>query len=117
MIYSCFDPRSGMYHYFENRLQVQVNADLPVPKLPPSAGKVGVPSIDAGRPLPRDARPIGEGRQAKGIIVACGFGSRNGNGALGASEGTISEGWEWTKAGGWKWIVGGAVAIWVLRRI
>lgn len=115
MIYSCFNPNSGRYRYFEDTRQIQVNADLPVPKLPPPAGKIGVPAIDAGRPLPRDARPVGEGWHAKGIVVRCGNGS-SGMAGLG-TEGTPVEAWEWTKAGGWKWIVGGAIAIWIVRRL
>lgn len=112
MIYSCFNPHTGLYRYFENTKQIPVNADLPVPRLPPPAGRVGVPSIDAGRPLPSDARPVGEGWNARGIIVNC---SRSGAVAFG-SDGTPSEGWEWVKAGGWKWILGGAAAIWLVRR-
>ena len=50
MIYSCFVPERGTYDYYENSLQIQLNADLPVPKLPPDTGKIGVPAIDAGRP-------------------------------------------------------------------
>jgi len=111
MLYSCFNPASGLYDYFQDGKQLAINADLPVPKLPPMAGKIGVPAINAGRPLPQDAKPAGQGWHAKGLIVQCG------RGALGASDGTPSEGWDWFKSGGWKWVLGGAVAIWIVRRI
>jgi hypothetical protein len=71
MIYSCFVPERGTYDYYENSLQMQLNADLPVPRLPPDAGKIGVPAIDAGRPLPSDARKTGEGWHARGMVVNC----------------------------------------------
>lgn len=83
MLYSCFNPEVGLYDYFEDDAQRAINADLPVPKLPPIAGKVGVPAIDAGRPLPSGAKPAGKGWHAKGVVVQCGRGSRVVNGGLG----------------------------------
>lgn len=72
MIYSCFDQPSGLYRYFEDNRQIPVNGDLPVPSyLSSRATKLGVPSMEAGRPLPSDAREIGNGLQARGMVVAC----------------------------------------------
>lgn len=75
MLYSCFDSKSGLYDYYADKLEIPLNADLPVPSMPSPAGKVGVPAIDAGRPLPGDAKHIGRGWHAKGMIVQCGRGS------------------------------------------
>ena len=116
MIYSCFNAQKALYDYFEDGRQLPINADLPVPRFTVMAGKIGVAAIDAGRPLPSDARPAGQGWQARGIIVQCG----HGNGMQGLSgfgvDGSPSEAWEWTKAGGWKWILGAVVAVAVILR-
>lgn len=73
MIYSCFDQKSGQYRYFQDTHQIPVNGDLPVPNyLKNRATKLGVPALEAGRPLPRDARPVGRGLAARGMIVHCG---------------------------------------------
>lgn len=71
MIYSCFNAPLGMYEYFEDNRQHPTNGDLPVPKLPPQTGRIGVPAMDAGRPLPRDAKRAGTGWEARGMIVNC----------------------------------------------
>jgi len=85
MIYSCFDQPSGLYRYFENSHQIPVNGDLPVPTyLSSRATKLGVPSMEAGRPLPSDARQIGTGLQARGMIVSCGQRSASSVSGLGA---------------------------------
>lgn len=72
MICSCFNPKSGQYDYFETKTTYPFNSDLPVPQLPSTAGRVGVPAIEAGRPLPRDAKPVGSGWSARGVLVRCG---------------------------------------------
>ena len=75
MLYSCFDPKRALYRVYADRRDEQVNADLPVPSLPPDAGRIGVPSIEAARPFPRGARFVAESWQPRGIIVRCpGFG-------------------------------------------
>lgn len=71
MIYSCFDDKSGLYSYFEDKEEHPINADLPVPKFTRTAGEMGVAAIDAGRPLPSGARRVGRGWQARGRIVNC----------------------------------------------
>lgn len=73
MIYSCFDQRSGSYRYFEDAHKVPVNGDLPVPHWlkAKTANGIGVPTAEAGRPLPSDAKFIGTGLSARGLIVRC----------------------------------------------
>jgi len=79
MRYSCFDAAGGSYRYFEDNAQLAINSDLPVPSLPRSAGRVGVPARESGRPLPRAAKEVGRGFFATGVIVNC----RSGSSALG----------------------------------
>jgi hypothetical protein len=71
MIYSCFQQAGGVYAYFEVPGEIPLNADLPVPRLPAPTGNIGVPSIEAGRPLPANAKFIGTGWHAKGMIARC----------------------------------------------
>ena len=111
MNYSCFDQKSGLYDYYADATELAINADLPVPQLPSVAGKIGVPSIDAGRPLPAGARPVGRGWHARGIVVSCGRGSQ-GLGAVPSVSGAI----DWVTAGGWKWILGGAAIVWFVSQ-
>jgi len=94
VIYSCFDPTAGLYDYYENGDGYPINGDLPVPKLPAPAGKIGVPAAQAGRPLPRDARHVGRGYTARGMIVECGR-----SGALSGEPAAST----WPPA--WKWAV------------
>lgn len=105
MIYSCFDPVSGLYDYFENSQMLPINADMPVPVLP-KATQLGVASIEAGRPLPSDARRVGRGWHARGQVVKCGRGP---TGALG----TLDLGVSWI---GWK-LMGAGVATYAAWRI
>jgi len=72
MIYSCFQQTPGMYAYFEGPGDIPINGDLPVPKLPPAVGGIGVPSIVAGRPLPAGSKYVGSGWHARGMLVKCG---------------------------------------------
>lgn len=109
MIYSVFNDKRGVYAYYEGPAEIPINADLPVPRLPPVSGKIGVAAIVAARPLPPEARFIGEGWHARGIV------SRQG-GAIGAVP-SAGEAWDWVKGGGWVWLAGGALAIGVMRRI
>lgn len=72
MIYSCFDQHSGRYNYFRDAKQIPINGDLPVPNfLKGRATKLGVPALEAGRPLPSNAQPFGSGLAARGMIVNC----------------------------------------------
>ena len=76
MIYSCFDQQTGHYRYFEDSRTVPVNGDLPVPTWLKGrvANGIGVPTAEAGRSLPSDARPAGTGTAARGLMVQCGGG-------------------------------------------
>lgn len=72
MIYSCFEPKSGLYDYFETADRIPINADLPIPKLPQGVSGIGVPAIEAGRPMPFNARHVGQGWHARGMLINCG---------------------------------------------
>lgn len=86
MIYSCFDDARGVYRYFQDGDNRPINADLPVPSFR-SRTKIGVPAIEAGRPLPSAAQPIGEGWHARGMVVRCGSASSfSGLGAMPSSQ-------------------------------
>jgi hypothetical protein len=116
MLYSCFNPASGLYDYFKDNRELPINADLPTPSMPNVAHKgIGVAAIDAGRPLPSDAKPAGRGWQARGIIVRCGRGAMGG--ITDGGPGSLGAAWQWVTDGGWKWLAGGALAVWVVRRI
>lgn len=93
MMYSCFNPGSGLYDYFESPDGLALNADLPVPNhLTQEIKGIGVPSIVAGRPMPSNAQSVGSGWHARGMVVNCG------RGPLGADDGA-------TGASGAKWVV------------
>ena len=47
MLYSCFIPEKGLYRVYQDSSARQVNGDLPVPKFPSEAGRIGVASIEA----------------------------------------------------------------------
>jgi hypothetical protein len=68
MIYSRWKPDTGGYEYLEVPGGHNINDDLPTPELRP-ATKIGVPSIEAGRPVPAGAQVIGEGDEAVGVIA------------------------------------------------
>lgn len=67
MIYSRWRPDTGGYDYFQTSDRWGLGDDLPTPRL--RAGKLGVASTSAGRPIPRGARRIGSGPLAKGVIA------------------------------------------------
>lgn len=68
MIYSRYRPDVGGYEYFRAAESYNRNDDLPTPELPP-ASKIGVPSIEAGRPIPPNAVKVGEGEVAVGLLA------------------------------------------------
>lgn len=73
MMYSCFDPKSGLYDYYEGPDTYPINADLPVPNfLPAEIPGIGVPSIDAARPMPSGLTLVGRGWHARGMLINCG---------------------------------------------
>lgn len=89
MLCSVFNATSGLYDYFETGTNVPFNADLPVPRMPAEAGKIGVAAVDAGRPLPSDARFVGRGWTAKGVIAHRNAG-RSSMGSLGEVLGGVA---------------------------
>jgi len=74
VIYSRWQPDTGGYEYLEVPGGHNINDDLPTPVLTP-ASKIGVPSIEAGRPVPAGAVVVGEGDEARGIICPVDAGS------------------------------------------
>ncbi len=69
MIFSRFRPDTGGYDYFDSpSTRFGLGDDLPVPRLPQTHA-LGVCSTDIGRALPLDARPIGSGPIARGMIA------------------------------------------------
>lgn len=103
VVYSVWRPDGG-YDYYETPSEIAaLGNDLPVPNLK-SAGPIGVPSVEAGRPVPAGARHVGSGREVQGLVAPTdmsrlGFAVGNGAGsdpralwfALGAI--TISVAW------------------------
>lgn len=141
MIYSVFVPAEGLYHYYESPQALEFNADLPVPGLPSDSGKVGVPSIDAARPLPAGTRMVGKGWKARGMVATTrpasltGIGSFFGPGdppygalALSALAGALIGSWSASHyaaaprkagaaAGTVGALVGCAMGVWVTKRV
>lgn len=68
MFYSRWRPHEGGYDYFESDEEHNLNDDLPTPQLE-DAGGIGVPSIEAGRPIPTGAVYVGSGEQAVDVIA------------------------------------------------
>lgn len=67
LIYSQWRPDGG-YDYFESNETAPLGDDLGVPSLHVVNG-IGVPSVEAGRPLSRAARHVGSGDLARGVIA------------------------------------------------
>jgi hypothetical protein len=67
-IYSRWKPDTGGFEYLQAPGSYNLNDDLPAPELRP-ATKIGVPSIEAGRPIPPGAQVVGEGAVAVGVIA------------------------------------------------
>jgi len=79
MIFSRFDPSSGLYDYYDAPSSVHGLADdLPVPELGPGT-PLGVPSVEVGRSLPNDGRHIGRGERAQGVVMPQGNSSALGD--------------------------------------
>lgn len=69
MKYSRFNEQLAVYDVFEDGTTHALNADFPVPKMPPAAGKIGVSARNAGRDLPPGAKPIGQSWLPVGLVV------------------------------------------------
>jgi len=68
VIYSRWRPEGDGYDYFDVDEVVNINDDLPTPDLR-EAGRLGVPSIEAGRPIPAGASWVGNGDDAIGLVA------------------------------------------------
>lgn len=68
MIYSVWKPDTGGYTYLETTGTQNLNDDLPTPDLP-KATKIGVPSIEAGRPVPTGSTFAGSGELPVGLVA------------------------------------------------
>lgn len=69
MLYSRWQPDRGGYLVFEAPDErLGLGDDVPVPSLP-EATQFGVPSVEAGRPVPRDAELVGEGDKPVGMLA------------------------------------------------
>jgi len=67
VIYSVLNPRNREYDYFETGEVEPWHA--PAPPLPSSASALGATPEQIAWPLPRGARPIGSGPEARGRIA------------------------------------------------
>jgi hypothetical protein len=67
MIFSQWQPDGG-YVYYESSVRHPIGDDIPV-RLPPEINGIGVPSQDAGVPLPLDAVAVGSGDVPRGLIT------------------------------------------------
>lgn len=67
LTYSQWQPDGG-YDYYEANQVAPLGDDLSVPALQVVNG-IGVPSVEAGRPIPRGARHIGDGELPIGVIA------------------------------------------------
>lgn len=69
MKYSVFDQGRGDFAYYEAEDGLDINDDRPVPKFAIGLRTaIGVPSVEAGRPMPAKARFVGRGSEAIGIV-------------------------------------------------
>jgi hypothetical protein len=69
VIFSRWRPDTGGYDYFDSpSTRYGLGDDLPVPRLP-QVSELGAASTDIGRPMPADARLVGSGPIARGMIA------------------------------------------------
>jgi hypothetical protein len=69
MIFSVFDQGAGDFAYYEAADGIDINDDRPVPRFEANLRTpIGVPSVEAGRPLPANAKFVGRGTQAIGAV-------------------------------------------------
>ncbi len=69
MIFSRWRPDTGGYDYLDSpSTRFGLGDDLPVPRLPRTS-PLGTASTDIGRPVPDDAKVMGSGPIARGMIA------------------------------------------------
>lgn len=80
MRYSVYRPETGVYDYYETPKQTALNPDPQFlsGRLGMGSSALGLPSTDAGWKLPANARRVGSGKIAQGMIA-----TRNGGFDLG----------------------------------
>jgi hypothetical protein len=112
-IYSVWRPDQGGFDYYEAPEAYNINDDLPTPDLV-EASKIGVPSIEAGRPVPPGAVKAGSGAVARGLIApvdASRIVRRTRPLALAGTDG-ISTSAKWAAGG----LVAATLLVWVMRK-
>jgi len=65
--YSRWNPGGGYSYYEVSGYSAPLGDDLPNPVLP-TATRFGVPSVEVGHPVPRNARMAGHGDEARGVL-------------------------------------------------
>jgi len=85
MIYSVYDDHNGGFVYYEAGGPA-INADFQTPSFA-AQSPLGVPSVEASRPLPGGARQVGRGTVPKGTIAR-----RGGGGAWGGAGSALARG-------------------------
>jgi hypothetical protein len=68
MIFSAWRPDGG-YDYYLSGQRHGIGDDLPEVSMPGTINGIGVPAQDVGRPIPPDARKIGEGAVPRGVMA------------------------------------------------
>lgn len=69
MIFSRWRPDTGGYDYLDSpSTRFGLGDDLPVPRLPKTS-PLGTASTDIGRPIPDDAKVVGSGPLARGMVA------------------------------------------------
>jgi hypothetical protein len=93
MIFSRWRPDTGGYDYFDSpSTRYGLGDDLPVPNLPKTS-PLGVASTDIGRSVPSDARLVGSGPLARGMVAPM-----NKSGLKGLGLDFTTSGWKFVGA-------------------
>jgi hypothetical protein len=69
MTYSVWDPISGTYQYYQTPQDGKLEHDVPKARHLSTSSKVGITPEQAAWPLPANAKRIGTGKTAKGMIA------------------------------------------------
>jgi len=90
MIYSTHDDHNGGFLYYEAGGPA-INADFQTPSLRQQS-PLGVPAVEAARPLPSSARQVGRGSLPKGAIARRGGGQAWGSAGSALARGVDPSG-------------------------
>lgn len=88
MIYSRWRPDTGGYDYFETDERYALADDLPTPGFF-GGSPIGVASVLCGRKIPANARPVGSGKVARGVIAPIDRSGLSGDGVLAGAPGWV----------------------------